>query len=81
MVPVRIHAKFLLLLLGILVVLFSIFAMIQTSPEAGLLWLFSGMLIVMGCAVYAAVRTRSTELNKNVRDPGEHIERCGTAGP
>ncbi|MBS1125447.1 MAG: multi-sensor signal transduction histidine kinase [Nitrospirae bacterium] len=56
MVPVRVHAKFLLLLLGILVVLFSIFAMIQTGPEARLLWLFSGMLIVMGCAVYAAVR-------------------------
>jgi signal transduction histidine kinase/HAMP domain-containing protein len=56
MVPVRVHAKFLLLLLGILVVLFSIFAMIQTGPEARPLWLFSGMLIVMGCAVYAAVR-------------------------
>ena len=67
MVPVSIHNKFLLIFLGILVVLFSIFAMIPSGSEARLLWLFSGTLIVMGCAVYAAVRTRSIELNENVR--------------
>jgi len=56
MVLMRIHAKFLLLVLGILVVLFSIFAMIQTGPGDRILWLVSGMCMVTGVAVYAAVR-------------------------